>query len=227
MIPWGERYNQSRRLIMRSMLHHLVSGRHGLVIADFGAQSINKLKENIIGRQANYAISEGVDTSANRVLNVDVNPENMPDILMNLEEPFNMESNYLDICIAGDIIEHLYTSRQFTSEIFRVLKSGGSLLISTPNMVSALRRIKWFFGGIPALASHADLMYGIDEVAPQGHGHIHDFNFRVLSSLLKRAGFDIVLERTDGIHIKNKLWIPALVIPMTLGDSIIIHARKP
>jgi len=53
--------------------------------------------------------------------------------------PFRDE--VFDTIIAGELIEHLPVPRQFLSESYRVLRSGGRLLITTPNMKSYVNRV--------------------------------------------------------------------------------------
>ena len=45
-------------------------------------------------------------------------------------------SNYFDVVVAYHVIEHLVNVRLFASEIHRVLKKGGYVLIGTPNLAS-------------------------------------------------------------------------------------------
>jgi SAM-dependent methyltransferase len=53
-----------------------------------------------------------------------------------LNKEFNLESDYFDIIHANQVIEHLYNSDNFISEIYRVLKPGGYAIISTENASS-------------------------------------------------------------------------------------------
>lgn len=53
-----------------------------------------------------------------------------------LNEKFNFPDNFFDVIHANQIIEHLYNSDNFISEIYRILKPGGYAIISTENASS-------------------------------------------------------------------------------------------
>ena len=57
------------------------------------------------------------------------------------------ENEFFDVVIAGEIIEHIYDTDFFLAEIRRLLKPGGKLLISTPNIASLGRRFFLLLGG--------------------------------------------------------------------------------
>lgn len=55
----------------------------------------------------------------------------------------NIPSNIFDFIIAFQVIEHIKDDSLFLSEISRVLKKGGQLLLSTPNRKTSLTRNPW------------------------------------------------------------------------------------
>jgi 2-polyprenyl-3-methyl-5-hydroxy-6-metoxy-1,4-benzoquinol methylase len=57
-------------------------------------------------------------------------------IVTNLDELFPLEDNSVDICISLAVIEHLNEPQQFLNEIFRVLKPGGTVALTTPGPTS-------------------------------------------------------------------------------------------
>ena len=53
---------------------------------------------------------------------------------LNLEtDKINSDDNVFDLVVSYSVIEHLYDPQNFLSEIFRVMKPGGIVLIETPN----------------------------------------------------------------------------------------------
>ena len=56
---------------------------------------------------------------------------------------------YFDVIIAGEVIEHLVDTDRFVRDLFRCLKVGGYLLITTPNLVSLENRLRILFGFYP------------------------------------------------------------------------------
>jgi len=53
-----------------------------------------------------------------------------------LNNRFHFENNFFDVIHANQVIEHLYNSDSFISEIFRILKPDGYAIISTENASS-------------------------------------------------------------------------------------------
>ena len=57
--------------------------------------------------------------------------------------PFSVPTNAFDIVISFQVIEHIRDDQSFLSEIYRVLKPGGTALITTPNRPLSLTRNPW------------------------------------------------------------------------------------
>ncbi|MCZ7585331.1 MAG: methyltransferase domain-containing protein [Deltaproteobacteria bacterium] len=74
---------------------------------------------------------------------------NMSFLLASLENPLPFQSGRFDVVMAFDVIEHLHRRDQFLGEIHRVLRSGGTLLLSAPNGDTRYKR--WKKAGAPIL----------------------------------------------------------------------------
>ncbi len=57
-------------------------------------------------------------------------------------EPFPFDSQMLDVVFSKSVMEHLFDPENFMRECYRVLKSGGRVIIMTPDWIS---QIKIFF----------------------------------------------------------------------------------
>jgi 2-polyprenyl-3-methyl-5-hydroxy-6-metoxy-1,4-benzoquinol methylase len=60
-----------------------------------------------------------------------------------------MSDSTYDLIIAGEIIEHLIDTDHFAVELHRVLKPGGFLILSTPNLASWYSRLRLLRGRVP------------------------------------------------------------------------------
>lgn len=67
-------------------------------------------------------------------------------------ERLPIEDNSYDVVISGETIEHLFEDLDFLNECYRVLKKGGTLIITTPNLTSLKNRILMLFGFNPRYA---------------------------------------------------------------------------
>jgi len=57
--------------------------------------------------------------------------------------PLKMEDNSVDFVVTFQVIEHINDDEKFVKEIYRVLKPGGKLILTTPNILMSLSRNPW------------------------------------------------------------------------------------
>ncbi|MEQ9439519.1 MAG: class I SAM-dependent methyltransferase [Cyclobacteriaceae bacterium] len=123
---------------------------------------------------------------------------------MNHRLPFEDDFFCAVACIDG--IEHLERPFDFVRECCRVLKKGGSLIVSTPN-ISALRsRWRWMLTG-----HHNKCKTPLDETNPTPLHHINMFSYPRLRYVLHSNGFQIdrvTTNRVKGVSYLYFPWIP-------------------
>jgi SAM-dependent methyltransferase len=96
-------------------------------------------------------------------------------------EPLPYNDSFFDCVVAGEIIEHVYDPDALVAEMRRVLRPGGVLILTTPNLANLVNRVHLLFGGYP------DCM----EPRAKGSGHIRLFTFPVLKRLLEDHAFQV------------------------------------
>lgn len=122
----------------------------------------------------------------------------------------------LDVIHLSHVIEHINDPNQFVQQIYSLLKPGGSVYCTTPN-VSGFQ-VKLFKGEWrSAIADHLVL-----------------FSVDTLSMILKKNGFNIIKHKTWGGLCANsgypklfKRWLDGLAKVFGFGDVVIIKAVKP
>jgi 2-polyprenyl-3-methyl-5-hydroxy-6-metoxy-1,4-benzoquinol methylase len=69
--------------------------------------------------------------------------------LWNCEQPSPAEDGAFTTIVAADLIEHLVNTDSFVTELHRMLRPGGVLIISTPNLAYWLNRVRLAAGRTP------------------------------------------------------------------------------
>lgn len=64
-------------------------------------------------------------------------------------EKMNLKNAVFDIVIAAEVIEHLKDPKSFLQTVFKTLKPGGLLILTTPNKDNAILRFKGIFNALP------------------------------------------------------------------------------
>ena len=128
------------------------------------------------------------------------------------ENKFPDES--FDVVLASHLIEHLNDPRSFLAETFRILKDGGYVFISTPNISGFQARL---FGG-----SWRSAIFD----------HLYLFSARTLKRMLKEAGFKAERVSTWGGLAAGlaPMWLKKIMDILAkrlgFGDVMIVRARK-
>jgi SAM-dependent methyltransferase len=139
----------------------------------------------------------------------------------NLDEEFPVGTQTFDLVFAGEIIEHVLATTLFLKNCFKVLKPGGCLILTTPNLSCWVNLWLWFKLG---------QFYCVNSDTDQD-GHVRYLAPRTLRTSLQHVGFDVV-EMTSvlGLEFLNRFaYLYQLIFrffPMR-GKNILVLARKP
>lgn len=159
----------------------------------------------------------------------DFDRENLDQISNLLDEPvlhlgegdFPFPDNYFDYVISIDVLEHVDQDQWVLEETLRVLKPGGSAVITVPNGDARLlaNKIKWRVGMRPEIYGHARTGYTLQELrqavlgvglTPIGEGGYSRF-FTEMVELAINYGYTRVLSKKGDLS-------PGKIAPTTKDD---------
>lgn len=145
------------------------------------------------------------------------------------------ESNSLDMIIMCETLEHFnFNPVPLFMEFNRVLKKGGLIYITVPNLVQFRKRIN-FLKGKPPLTTIEEF---IEEVKTDFDGsilyHLKEYTVDELKKIFKQTNFTVTKQyytrdemiKKDSLRKKIRVFIYDNVFPKSFKDGITIIAKK-
>ncbi len=144
----------------------------------------------------------------------DINDAREGFVRVNMEESFPFKDNSFDAVTCLEGIEHVLDGYRLLSELVRVLRPGGTIIISTPNTMNLYSRWWYFLYGYPfQFPPHA--MQHVSKERAIDRGHINPMSYLRLRYLLESLDAEVV--EIHGDRIKKKHLLPFLLPVFGLG----------
>ncbi len=106
-----------------------------------------------------------------------------------------------DIILSEATIEHLKNPKEFLARCYELLAPGGYMLITTPNIATLLKRLRFFIGKSP--------LWPIEQFFEDGEqftGHWREYTMKELIYMCKKSNFDIIKTENKNSLTKFKKW---------------------
>ncbi|SEL18812.1 methyltransferase domain-containing protein [Streptacidiphilus jiangxiensis] len=135
----------------------------------------------------------------------------------------------VDVVVFSEVIEHLVDTDAALDELTRVLRPGGSLLLSTPNLAAWFNR-GLLLAGVQPVFTEVSLKRIYGRPGREVVGHLRVFTRAALLGLLRGHGLDIVAVRGAAYHDTPRVLRPLdrlLQHVPELAADLIVHARTP
>ncbi|HKP94905.1 MAG TPA: class I SAM-dependent methyltransferase [Fibrobacteria bacterium] len=147
-------------------------------------------------------------------------------------KPLPLADSSMDLIWAGEVIEHIFDTEFFVEDLRRVLKPGGTLILSTPNLAAWLNRISLLLGQQPFFTEvgvRASNSGNFLRKVSQPAGHIRNFTPSSLRHLIRACG--LTVESLKGASILSGRGMGAFdrLIARTLpglASDLVIVCRK-
>jgi SAM-dependent methyltransferase len=140
------------------------------------------------------------------------------------ELPFPDET--FDLVIFAEVIEHLTYPQIMVSELARVLKPGGALVLTTPNIFSLGNRLATLLGTDKLFRRHGSEGF-ISMINYEPYGHVAHYSFPSLAGLLA-PWFQIERREASDFHVPLLLYAQPIMTRWFKGlaGHIVFQARR-
>ena len=136
--------------------------------------------------------------------------EDVPLTLCDLNETLPFADGSFDAIACVDGIEHIENPFALIREAGRVLRSGGVLVISTPNIMALRSRVRFLLTGF-----HHKFKTPLNESARRPEHHINPLTFQELRYALHTAGLritDVAINRIKLVSYPYILLLPFVIL---------------
>jgi SAM-dependent methyltransferase len=140
------------------------------------------------------ALSDALRRRGYRVIATDRDPTGfrphaIPFVRADLNAPFPFATGSFDAVVSAEVLEHLENPHHLAREFARILRPGGTLVVTTPNILQVYSRIHFLLLGT---FDFFDTLSDNRQDAFRGQkGHINPVGFPELRYALERAGFAV------------------------------------
>jgi methionine biosynthesis protein MetW len=155
------------------------------------------------------------------------------------QEPICFEDSAFDCVHLGDVLEHIFSPDAVLTEAYRLLRPGGYVVITTPNLASWRNRIGLLFGWQPLNSEVSTMRHLGNPFSPDGEpaGHLRVFTFRALQALAEMHGFRLTAVRGYALGGTEAGGLVRAAFGLidrladrycpTLSDELLVRLEKP
>ncbi len=218
------------------------SGRLQFIRSVLGSQACKLLDVGNLGDGASFCaiLKKDVEANGGEYYGLDSNEAltkklNFPNQIVGDLHATTFADVQFDMIYAGEIIEHTWTPAVMIGECRRILRTGGLLVLDTPNQYSLLSLLKFVFQKEDSMGDNRTLVYfeaknAFHELEAKGQvllqpQHKIFFSPAMMKQLLETQGFVIeslgFTAKPRGILHRLLLWL----FPHT-GSHLCVVARK-
>lgn len=137
----------------------------------------------------------------------------------NMNERLPYDDGFFDAVVCIDGIEHLERPFDFVTECSRVVKKGGKVIISTPNINSVRSRWRWFW-----TSHHNKNKVPLNENNPTPLHHINMMAYQRLRYILHTRNFRITSITTN--RIKTISWLYIIFVPFAYLATAFVYNKE-
>jgi SAM-dependent methyltransferase len=162
----------------------------------------------------NGLLSRKIREQGHEVVSGDINQEDENYVYVDMSKPLPFDDDAFDTVICLEGLEHLLNPAKLIEEFCRIVKPGGRIIISLPNVQNLYSRFKFictgtFFQFNPSLPTEVGKKEMVDL------GHISSLSYVQLRYLFSFFGADLL--QISGDKFKKKILLPFLSLFLLIG----------
>ena len=190
----------------------------------YGIVTKNKNKQKIVDIPAgNGLLGQKLREVGHEVTLADINKEKKDYVYADMDQPLPFKDSEFDTVICMEGIEHLINPSLLISELCRISKKGGRIIISLPNLQNLYSRFCFMCTGLfyQFGPEHLGSLLNKEKI---DLGHITSLSYSQLRYLFKYFGANII--QVSGDRYKKKILIPFLLPFVVFGFFWTYFASK-
>jgi SAM-dependent methyltransferase len=167
------------------------------------------------------------------IMTVELDPLHPANLSSSYPSTIPLDNGSADVVVAGEIFEHLYSPLHFLNEISRVLKPGGHLILTTPNISYIGNIIKLIRGRSCHEALDTSHIFMESEWRP----HMRIYDRYELALLCAKSGFrekrtdflnygEDIFYKSLQVRLKMTILKPAFLIPKLRNGLCQIYQKE-
>jgi SAM-dependent methyltransferase len=146
---------------------------------------------------------------------------------LNKELPFADRSFDFITCLEG--LEHIENPQQAMREFARLLRPGGTLIVSIPNILNIEERLKWLIYGYtshfkPITRGHVERLRAEYDNREEIAAHVNPIGYSELRYILEKYGFEIASVHRD--KPKAHAWLYWPIVTLIRLIAKLVPKRK-
>lgn len=155
----------------------------------------------------------------------DINRERTDYRYVDMAAPLPFGDGEFDAAVCLEGVEHLVDPVMLIRELARVTRAGGTIVVSTPNVMNFYSRLQYLFTGTPYQFNPA----AVPELAPGAaadRGHVFPLSYFQLRYLFGQHG--VAVKQVLGDKYKRKILFPLyiLLLPLAWLWSRLLFGRQ-
>lgn len=137
----------------------------------------------------------------------------------NMNERLPYDDGFFDAVVCIDGIEHLERPFDFIAECSRIIRKGGAIIISTPNINSIRSRWRWFW-----TSHHNKGKVPLNENKPTPLHHINLMAYQRMRYILHTRNFEITEVTTN--RVKTISWLYLIFVPFAYLATSFVYSKE-